>query len=203
MSFLRGLDLYKGIVLVSLLLLPAAGGWVWSLHGGIEATQRALAEATRPRGLIEEIGQLQRQMETVVRNKTRDEVATRNHGEYFEGKIITSQRGGGLSKDDFTISKATPVNATIGGGQRVTDLEVEIAFGKQGGTRSDMALPRDFIWAVLYNSEQQIWKLRTLEIQNATDERSLTTRRTPPPELEDKWLVRRLKFVRREPGKDR
>lgn len=201
MNFLRTMDLYKVIILLALLLLPAAGGWVWWLHNQIALTQRALLEATRPGGLIQEIGSLQKQMQTVVDNHSRVQLA-QSHNEYFEGVLYGSAKGGSVSRDDFTISRAVEQKASIGRDQRVVDYEVDITFGKQGAGRTDYPLPRDYIFAALYNGERQIWKLRSLEIVNATNERDLSGRKTPPPELEDKWIVRRLKFVRRTPAKD-
>lgn len=199
MKALAGMDLYKGIILASLLLLPAAGGWGWWLQGRIDEAKKALGEAPR---LIEEIGSLQKQMETVVTNDTRAQQA-QNASEYFERQLMASARGGGISRDDFSFSPPTEQPSTIGRGQRVNDIEVDILFGKPGSGRTDFKLTRDYLFAVLFNSEQQIWKLRSLEIVNATEERRLSTFQTPPLELADEWIVKKMKFARRTPGKDR
>lgn len=199
MKALAGMDLYKGIILASLLLLPAAGGWGWWLQGRIDEAKKALGEAPR---LIEEIGSLQKQMETVVTNDTRAQQA-QNASEYFERQLMASARGGGISRDDFSFSPPTEQPSTIGRGQRVNDIEVDILFGKPGSGRTDFKLTRDYLFAVLFNSEQQIWKLRSLEIVNATDERRLSTFQTPPLELADEWIVKKMKFARRTPGKER
>ncbi len=199
MKALAGMDLYKGIILASLLLLPAAGGWGWWLQGRIDEAKKALNEAPR---LIEEIGSLQKQMETVVTNDTRAQQA-QNASEYFERQLMASARGGGISRDDFSFSPLTEQPSTIGRGQRVNDIEVDILFGKPGSGRTDFKLTRDYLFAVLFNSEQQIWKLRSLEIVNATEERRLSTFQTPPLELADEWIVKKMKFARRTPGKER
>ena len=69
----------------------------------------------------------------------------------------------------------------------------------------------DFIDAMLWNCEsgagltgartglQSVWRLRQLEIVNATDERKFQRYDTPPPELQDRWYIKQLKFARREP----
>ena len=49
--------------------------------------------------------------------------------------------------------------------------------------------------------QQSVWKLRDLQLINATDERMLTQFKTPPPELVDKWSIKSMKFARREPRK--
>ena len=69
-----------------------------------------------------------------------------------------------------------------------------------------------FIYAVLFNIEsgasvgrqegqQSVWKLRELQIVNATDERLTSSSKTPPAELKDDWSIKLMKFARREPRK--
>ena len=71
---------------------------------------------------------------------------------------------------------------------------------------------RATLQAILFNCEsgakgqnvqaQSIWKLLALSIQNAGVQAVLSSKKTPPPDLEDRWIVKNLDFVRREPKKE-
>ena len=52
MSFLKTMDLYKGIILMSVLLLPAGGWWVSKLQTEIEQCEDALYQATKNGGML-------------------------------------------------------------------------------------------------------------------------------------------------------
>lgn len=199
-ALFRNMDLYKGIVLACLLLLPAAGGWTLWLRGEIEAGRQALVRATKHGGLLQEIGALQKQMEDLVKSTTGFGTA-QDHVEYFNRHVYATASGG-LSRGDYEIGKAQ-VNPGGTSRQRYKDYEVAITFGRRGGREGRLPLPRSYIFAMIYNAEQEaaLWKLRHLKIQNKTDEKDLTAKKTPPPELEDEWYVTELRFARREPDK--
>ena len=57
-SFFQNLDLYKAIILGSLVLLPAVGFWAYHLDGQIEKGRVALENATKSRGDLVEIGNI-------------------------------------------------------------------------------------------------------------------------------------------------
>ncbi len=206
MSLFRNMDAYKAIVLASIILTPVAGFWAWSLQKDIDLARKAANEATRRGGLLEQIGSLMKQRET-IRSNTQMQDAVKDHVLYFEKQVYQAARSG-ISRDDFTIGAASEQGGRQGK-QEFLDKEVRIDFGRQGQGRQDFLLTQDFLYAVLYNCEsgfsgdnpnpQSIWKLRSLTVVNATDERLLQNHRTPPAELEDKWKVREMKFVRREP----
>lgn len=213
MNPFKQLDLYKGVILASLLLLPAAGWWIHQNRQGIEAANRAIVEATRPNGVIERIAGLQRRVEIVEANKLSASDATENHSIYFQNQIYRSDANRTLEKNDFVIGPARDEAAFTGSSrQRATDYVVKIDFAKQGG--KDLVIPREFLFAVLFNCESgaqgsaanqlpSIWKLRSLSIQNATAKDVFVARKTPPPEFEDQWIVKDMQFARREPTKDR
>jgi hypothetical protein len=198
MKLLGEMDLYKAIILASFVLLPAAGGWVYWLDGQIGQTSVAM---DRAKDQIKEIGVLQKQMETVVANEKGGGISEQNPNEYFEGKIIGSVTGGGIGKDDFTFEpNVRETQVSVGKGKAV-DNEVGIIFGKQGVVRTDFKVSREYLFALIYNVEQQqIWKLRTLQITNGTNTAELIAHKTPPAELEDKWIVNALRFVKRKPA---
>lgn len=204
MDFFKNLDLYKGLILACLLLLPAGGYWVYTLQKQIKECDIAIAAATRTGGVIEQIGELQRKMDTIKSNRTLLESLT-NPGFYFDKQIRLSDKSGTISSEDFSIPAIKDVTGTINK-QKFVDKEQDILFGKKGTGTNDRTFGRDFIWALLYNCESgagtgsSIWKLRKLEIVNATDDKKLNSKRTPPPELEDKWTIRELRFARRQPN---
>ncbi len=207
MSFLRNLDLYKAIVLLSVVLLPLGAWLVKRLDDDIAACKRTIAEAKRPKGLVEEIGSLQRKVEVVVQNKRSTTDAIQAPGTYFEGQILAAG-GAGLKVSDFNPKEPKEEPWTmLPSKQRVADYVVDIDW-----VRKDMVVPMDFVYAVLFNCEsgarqagdaaqQSVWKLRELQLVNATDEALLNRHNTPPPELQDKWIIRSMKFARREPRK--
>lgn len=206
MNFLRNLDLYKAIVLLSLVLLPL-GGWLIKVQDDeILACRKAIAEATKPGGLAEQIGRLQRQVEVVVQNKRGMSEAIKNPGTYFEDQILAAG-GSALKTNDFQPLAPKEETTVLPSKQRIADHVVDVAW-----PRKDMMVGMDFVYAVLFNCEsgaravgdqvqQSVWKLRELVLVNATDERLLTSYKTPPPELADRWSIKSMKFARREPKK--
>lgn len=203
--FFADMDLYKGIVLAAVLLLPLGGWAVYDRANQIEACKAALAEATRGGGVLEEIGSLQRKVELVVQNKRGVSDAIEKPATYFEGQI-TAAGGGNLKVSDFTLVGPKVEGGTMPGAkQSISDYVLDVNW-----PRNDFVVPMDFVYAVLFNCEsgagldptksQSVWKLRNIEMVNATDERLLQAFSTPPAELQDKWKIRNMAFVRREPA---
>jgi hypothetical protein len=206
MNFLRSMDLYKAIVLLSLVLLPLGGWWVMRLDSKIVASKKAIDEAKRPGGLIEQIGSLQRKVEVVVQNKRSTSDSINDPRTYFEGQILAAG-GSGLKTSDFQPAPAREEKATLASKQPITDYVVDISW-----PRKDLAVQMDFVYAVIFNCEsgarmtgdtvqQSVWKLRELHLVNATDERLKQGFKTPPPELQDKWTIKKMSMARREPRK--
>jgi hypothetical protein len=202
----REMDLYKGIVLASLVLLPAAGFWVWSLDKQIQKVRSAVAEATRAGGLLEEIGTLQKKVDNVVANTSSDGVEQANT--YFASQIMLTSGGVGLSENSFKFLPVKTETTKLSETQSATDHIVTIDFQR------DLVLTREWVQAMLFNCEsgargagssaararQSIWKLRKFQMTNAGGgAKEFESKATPPPELEDKWIIRTLEFARREP----
>ncbi len=192
----RDMDLYKGIILASLVLLPAAGWWAWSLQTSIEKGELARVEAEKPGGLLQSIGSLQRDIEEVKVNLQRG--VGGDHRTFFQTRIIKSSPTP-LSDDDYVIG--VEVDRSLRSLNAI-DSEVSIEFKRRG--REAFALPRDYINALLYNFENppSIWKLRYLKLTNDDTKRSGGRRGlAPPPELADSWLLDRLVYARRRPDR--
>jgi hypothetical protein len=210
MKFLRQMDLYKGVILASLLLLPVVGWWIRNLGTQIAATERAIADATKTGGWIEKVGKLLGDIALVDQNRTIMTNATSDPKVYFQGQIFASVTTG-LDSSLFTF-KPSSEERRIGQGdkQQVVDYYMKIDFPKQGG--KDYEMNRATLQAILFNCEsgakgqnvqaQSIWKLLALSIQNAGVQAVLSSKKTPPPDLEDRWIVKNLDFVRREPKKE-
>jgi hypothetical protein len=206
MNFLRNLDLYTSIVLLSLVLLPAGGFWIWKLDGEIAASKKAIDDATRKGGLLEEIGTLQRKVEVVVQNERSTSDAIRLWRTYFEGQILAAG-GAALKTNDFVPNEPKEEPGPTIGKQATTDHVCQIAWQNKA-----LTVQMDFVFAVLFNCEsgaraggdaaqQSVWKLRSLRLENATDEKILRANQTPPAELADKWSIQEMAFARREPKK--
>lgn len=205
MSFFRDMDLYKGVILASVVLLPLAGWWIQRTNQQIEVTQKALVEG---RKMVEDIGKLQRQIEIVERNKVVTSQATIEPSKYFEGQIYRSAKDGAIGTTDFNLPPRQSESSKVGN-QQVVDHIMEVTFVKKQGGK-DMLFSRDLLFAVLFNCESgarggegqlpSIWKLRKLEIRNeALSNVSGSAAGAPPAQLPDSWIVRKLEFARREP----
>lgn len=207
MNPLRNMDLYKGVILASLLLLPVTGWWINGTMETIEATRRAISAATRTDGYLMEIGKLQKQIETVEANR----VSNTGLGEvkvYFQNQLHLADPVN-LKDDDFTVLPVQQEHTRIGQQQEVTDHVVGIRFERRGG--KDFVMSREFLFAMLFNCESgaqghgqtsavpSIWKLRKLHVKNDSVP---DNKGAPPQPLEDRWVVRSLEFARREPRKN-
>ncbi|MBL8751976.1 MAG: hypothetical protein JNK15_01640 [Planctomycetes bacterium] len=206
MKFLRNLDLYKAIVLVSLVLLPVGYYMVRGLDEKIVACKRTIDDAFKAGGLLEQIGALQRKVEVVLENKKQGGQSLTQPRTYFEGQILASVTGG-LKSSDFQPQEPKLENGVMAKGkQPITDFVVDVLW-----LNKDLSVTLEFVYAALLNCEantaaggssearQSIWKLRELHITNATDDRLFSSYRTPPAEISDKWSIKTMKYARREP----
>lgn len=205
MGFFRRLDLYKAIILLCLIALPVCGWWCLKLDESIDECKIAIREATRPGGLLEQIGALQKKVELVVQNRHSTSDAIKIPEQYFAGQILLAASQD-LQQNDFGLEPQKEEPATLRGGkQKANDFIVGITW-----KRKDLAVKLAFIYAVIFNCEsgnmgvvragqQSVWKLRDLEIVNATDEKAFNSFSVPPPELEDRWTIKKMAFARREP----
>ncbi len=202
MNFLKTMDLYKGIILTAVLLLPVGGWWVNKLQTEIETCERSLRDSKRAGGWLEEIGALQKKIEVVAQNRRSTEIE--NPSVYFQGQIMSVS--GDLKANDFHPGRSTPGKVTVGK-QKVWDHVVDI---KWGDARNKHPFQMDFIYAVLFNCESgatrgkttgapSVWRLHDLSIANKSADGWLRNKRTPEPEMEDAWYIKEMKFARREP----
>ncbi len=208
MNFFRTMDLYKAIVLVALVVLPAGYWHCSNLEKEIVACQRAIRDATRSGGTLEQIGSLQKKVELVVQNRLNTSDAKDQPRTYFERQILAAASSD-LKTTDFKINDPKEEAAVIPSSKtRADDYVVAVEW-----LRKDLQVKMSFVYAVLFNCEsgaraggstsalQSLWKLRELEIVNGTDDRLASSYRTPPPELQDSWIIRKMTFARREPRK--
>lgn len=205
MKFLREMDLYRALILICLLAMPVCGWWCYQTDLQIKDCEKAIQEATRSGGVLEQIGALQKKVEQVVLNKVTTSDATKQPRLYIEQQMMAAASQS-LAPTDFSITDPKEETAQTGSKQKAVDYVAEVTW-----KRKDLSLSLAFIYAVLFNVEsgarlgseqvglQSIWKLRQLSIVNATNERLATSLEVPPPELEDKWLIKTLTFARREP----
>lgn len=206
---MKNLDLYKVIVLLSMVVLPVGYYLCLGIEDEIAACNKAIHEATRSGGTLEQIGSLQKKVEMVVLNRSTASDATNQPRIYFERQILAGAAGQGLKENDFGLSDPKEEPAVMTGSRtRASDYVVAVDW-----KRKDLQVKLSFVYAVLFNCEsgaragggasalQSIWKLRELEILNGTDERLTTSFKTPPSELLDTWIIRKMSFARREPKK--
>lgn len=196
MVLFRDLDLYKIIILLGLVLLPASLGFVWWVDKELETAKVAVNDAIRPGGELEQIGTVAQQLEIIQRN-------ARNSGNneapalFFERWIKNSASGGQVRATDFEISNERKTTVTK---LKAQDKEIQITFRREN---QELPLSREYIHALILNLEQdgpQVWKLRELQIRNEQSvEFSKNRREAPPKTVDDMWRIEKLMFARREP----
>lgn len=210
MKWLQSLDLYKVVIFGSLLLLPVAGWWIKKTNDAIATANRAIVEASKPGGQIEEIGKLQKQLEIVEANRVVSSGMTGSVDVYFDGQIFRSAQSGGIDKNQFKINPPRDEVVQTSSKQSARDFIVKVDWLQRGG--KDFTFTRDLLFAVLFNCESgargttatqapSIWKLYSLKVANATIQREAAQQLSPPPETEDQWTVGKMEFARREPNK--
>ena len=62
MSLFRDIDVFKGIILASILLVPASVGFAWWMDTQLEESDNAMQAAMRRNGEIEQIGILRQNL---------------------------------------------------------------------------------------------------------------------------------------------
>ncbi len=194
---MKNLDLEKVIIILSLLLMPVAGFWIWSLTEELKVADSAM-QPRAMRTTIKEIYRLQDLIDRTNRELNKPGESAEDFQTYFRNRAMQSQKGTPiLRREEITVNqtRATPIRVArqvIG-----EDIEVKIALGK--GLRGGKALPRDFINAFVVNSESgsPIWKLRNFKIVNQSFKG--LRNRPPPLETEDRWFVNEVVFARSRP----
>ena len=197
-ALFANMDLYKGILLASVVLMPAAAFWGYQLDQQVTEGNAALTNLRKRNGDLEQIGQYMEQIKNQQTNKSKD---FQDYTTFFDTQVYKSAKSG-LKEEDFKVAPRPEVNVTVKpGGQtvRAKDIEIEISFAKNGKER--FPLSRAFINQVMQNCEgmSQIWKLRELKIRSQTMLSRGRRTTAPPPEIGDDWLVERMVFARREP----
>jgi hypothetical protein len=215
MKFLKEMDLYKGIVLLSVILLPIGAYYLSGLDKQLDDCRLALRNATKKGGYLEEIGRLQKKIETVALNDGSTKGAVENSKVYFETQIGLASNGK-LSANAYRIVTPQPRTLKIlKSKQSVTEHKVKIEWGRPGQSGADR-LPKfkmDFIYAMLFNCESgatdtrnsagglSVWRLKDLHLKNATMSGKNTRKGgVPDPELDDSWSIQTMVFARREPA---
>jgi hypothetical protein len=191
-NLFQNLDLYKVIILASLVLLPIVGFWAYHLDGELKRGRQAIVNATRRNGHLEEIGKFEEAVEKQVRNRGSGE-GSAGYSHYFNKWIVQSAPR--LRRTNFSIG--TPQSKQVQ--NKAIDTTVSIDF-KDGNKR--LPLSRGELKAILFNVESQspVWKLRTLSLRNV-DIRGSSGGREPIATLEDKWEVQQMEFASRRPLK--
>ena len=185
-------DLYKWIIIGSLVVMPIAGGWVYWLEQQIAEGNRGIAAATRPStGELQTIGRLLAEIENQAKNAGASSAEDRDV--YFDRMISKSSQD--LKRNDYKIDQ---VSALPHRDTKSIDRLYKIEFKRDG---KQFSLPRTLVEAVMFNIEANspAWRLRALTLRNETTKQMRTAGTKPPPEIEDNWLVDNMQFVRREP----
>ncbi|MEO0481596.1 MAG: hypothetical protein AAF196_19165 [Planctomycetota bacterium] len=193
----KDLDIYKVILLASILLVPGAWGYASFLDGKYKEAKTRHAAALRAGGVIHEIGRLSAQLESIKRNADRG--VDQEPKLFFKNQIQNTDRSGQIKSTSFTVTTDDPSDRLRGrsSGRRSVDVTADIDF-----VEKDLTLSREYINALLFNCESQgvqIWKLRELSIENEAL-KGFKPNVIPPQTVENKWRINRLVFARRKPA---
>lgn len=188
-------DLYKWIIIASLVLMPVAGGWLYWLNGRIEFGRRAIATATRSKGDIENIGQLLQEIDNQVRSA--GTASSEDPAVYFDRWINRSSPD--LLRTDYN---PVLVSANKHRETKSIDKVYKVEFRRDN---KQFALPRKLVEAIVFNIEaySPAWRLRSLFLRNeeSGNNQLRIGGKKPPPELPDNWFVDKMEFARREPDR--
>ncbi|MFK7741780.1 MAG: hypothetical protein AB8H80_15785 [Planctomycetota bacterium] len=213
MSFFRNMDIYKVIILLSVVLLPLGWWWVNGLEDKLQASEKAYQSATRRGGHLEQIGQLEKTIEIVAKNRRISSDTISEPSVYFEGQINAVSPE--LRLTDFRLRKVEQDPARIGKKGRAVDHVMPIDWSPGRSQKDRKSYPMDFIYAVIFNCESgatragaaaaapSVWRLRKLRLENATDPKFVRGSTAPAPELRDAWLISDMEFARREPAQSK
>ena len=203
-NWLKNLDLERTIILVSLLLIPVAGGWAYYLKNQIDAGLQARAAATKSKGFIERIATLQKQI-TQFKQGERAGDTEKEPRVYFEKAVRDAQAGNtgdrGIGSGDFSIA-VDKRKKPVAGNRKLEDTQITMHFRKQG--RTAYAVGRSFINAFMFNVEaggSRVWKLRNFRMVNELYKELRGKKQMPPEEIPDRWFPETLVFARREVAK--
>lgn len=189
----KDLDVYKVILLASILLVPGAWGYAYHLDSTYQEAEQSKVTALRENGLVYKIGELSEQLENVKRNAERG--VDQEPKLFFKNQIQNTDRSGRIKSTSFTVETKEPA---VTSRSRSRDVTVSIDF-----VEKDFALSRDYLHALTFNCESQgvqIWKLREFSMENAALKSFNPAKDRPPLTVPDDWIVRKLEFARREPG---
>lgn len=186
-------DLYKVIIVASLLLSPFAGGWAYWLQGRITEGEAALKQAKSSRGPLQAIGLLQQEVDA-MRAKSNNTQAEADPRTYFD--VWVSRSSSGLKRNDYVINNLQDARVSD---LKAVDRQWAIEF-KEGG-KTQLPLARELITFILHNIEghSPAWRLRTLHLKNRETRELRGRGGKPPPEVADEWFVDRMVFAKREP----
>ena len=194
---MKDLDLYKIIIYLSILAIPVAGYWAYHETQQLKVAKAAVKRATKGSrsdpSLLEKIGLLQKEIET-IKSAARDN-SSGDASIYFEKEISGAT---GLGQTDFSVRQ----DIKPGSGTRSwTDITADIKFERAG---KPLPLSREQIYALLFNCEAKsegVWKLRSFEMIN--EEAARSRGKSPPPKtVSDIWELKKMIFARREPAKN-
>jgi len=197
---MKKLDLEKAIILISLLLMPVAGGWVYFLDQDLKEADIALGNC---KATILKIFQQQKYIDLTNSELNQRGEDVKNFDEFFEKRLIASMGGNNFIKtEEMTVNEGRKQDVRKGNTRKVIgkDIEVRVEFGK--GKRGGMPLTRSFVNAFLVNCEARapIWKLRSLKVTNKDFKGLRRNSATPPLETTDEWFVNTMIFARRKPA---
>lgn len=200
-DWLKNLDLERTIILVSLLLIPVAGGWVYYLSKQIDVGLQARSAATKSKGFIERIATLQKQI-TQFKQGEKAGDTQKEPGVYFEKAVRDAQaldgKSVGIGRADFSIA-VDKRKKQVAGNRKLEDTQLTMNFRKQG--RTAYAVGRSFINAFIFNVEaggSRVWKLRNFRMVNELYKELRGKKEMPPEEIPDRWFPETLVFARRE-----
>lgn len=203
-NWLKNLDLERTIILVSLVLMPVAGGWAYYLNRQIDEGLQARAAATKSKGFIERIATLQKQIMQFKQGERAGDTE-KEPRVYFDKAVRDAQAGssghGEIGSGDFSID-VDRIKKPVPGKRELEDTHLTMHFKKQG--RDAYAVGRSFINAFVFNVEaggSRVWKLRNFRMVNELYRELRGKKEALPEEIPDRWFPEKLEFARREVAK--
>lgn len=203
---MKNLDLEKIIIILSLLLMPVAGGWVYINHQELEVAKRELAKVESMSGPVPQFFTLAKQLHQAQNSLSRQ--SSTDFKLYFRNRFAETYKNGAppFSLSELVINQQRPRTISIsrkGSKRRIRAemITVDIKMGATSRGKERPSLARDGLNAYLRNCEaiSPLWRLTKLSISAKDYDELKGRRRIPPMEMSDRWHVSNLQFSRVKP----
>ncbi len=200
MKSLRKMDSAELMILIGIVAVIGLGSWNYVLRKNLEqgraSFENAKTRSPEIHALLKQIPALYKAREEIIETGRENEPSV-----YFQNRFTNA--GIHLKSYAVNVAKETfPKIKTAGKRTKYAkETEISLDFNK-AEAKYKVAIPRKNIFSALFRTESRSkrWKLRTLQMTAVETKKKGRSSLAYPVELSDRWLIKKLAFVSREPS---